>query len=170
MSNEHEERLKQIRERRNALQLRHGDWPYQTVHNSKERAFQQYVLADMDFLLSLLDSQVAVVNPSHDDTHEDDSALYCLTCSQQGYCGMCLRRDDLAPDERERVAIRMRDKSVEIVRAIHEERLRGLRELTEKGEVEHEDAEYERAVLLVLGNVIDAIQSLTLDNGEQEQK
>lgn len=54
-----EERLKQIRERRNALQLRHGDWPCQTVHNSKERAFQQYVLADIDFLLSLLDSQAA---------------------------------------------------------------------------------------------------------------
>lgn len=54
---ETQERLKQIRERRNALQLRHGDWPCQTVHNSRERAFQQYILADIDFLLSLIDSQ-----------------------------------------------------------------------------------------------------------------
>lgn len=49
------ERLQQIRERRNALQLRHGDWPCQTVHNDRERAFQQYVLADIDYLLSLVD-------------------------------------------------------------------------------------------------------------------
>lgn len=54
-TDERDERLKQIRERRNALQLRHGDWPCQTVRNSRERAFQQYVLADIDFLLSLYD-------------------------------------------------------------------------------------------------------------------
>jgi hypothetical protein len=48
---------------------------------------------------------------------------------------------------------------VEKVKAIHEERLKDLHTLTEKGEVEREDAEYERAVLFVLSNVIDSIKS-----------
>ena len=69
----------------------------------------------------------------------------------------------------ERAATRMRQACVEKVRAIHEERLRDLRTLTENGEIEHEDAEYERAVLFVLSNVIDAVKSLTLDQVEEKQ-
>jgi hypothetical protein len=29
--------------------------------------------------------------PPHDDTHESDSALYCLTCETNGRCGLCLQ-------------------------------------------------------------------------------
>jgi len=31
------------------------------------------------------------VIPQHDKTHEMDSTLYCLTCEQNGLCGMCLQ-------------------------------------------------------------------------------
>lgn len=67
-------------------------------------------------------------------------------------------------------ATAMRDACVEKVRTIHEERLRELRRLTGAGDVEQEDAEYERAVLFVLSNVITAIQSLTLDQVKRERQ
>ena len=94
----------------------------------------------------------------------DDYIGYLNACHEEGPETFALAVRDVT----EFAATAMRTACVEKVKTIHQERLRDLRSLTEKGEVEQEDAEYERAVLFVLSNVIDSLKSLPLNQVRPE--
>ena len=135
-SNEGEERLKQIRE---------GLARVRRDPSLANPGFAPPLWDDIEFLLSLIDSQAVsetfvgpCVSCGHNnyDVERGERVQHWVEGRMSVACGCpCARRNSIA-----NTATEMRNKCVEKVREIHEERLRGLRALTEKGEVEQEDA------------------------------
>lgn len=155
-TSEREQRLKMIR-------YRAENYLTGTVH---AETYHQ----DVNLLLSMLDSQAAERVKRRAPYSEECRAAIGEVERRFESENVELCSIEYVHQREDHTATAMRDKCFEKVRAIHEERLRDLRTLVEKGEIEHEDAEYERAVLFVLSNVITAIQSLTLDQVDQEKQ
>lgn len=123
-----------------------------------------------DEVLAFFGASITEEGLLHIDMKQYHAAHLCQEHSFQPWrrneieekCVMCIVRDATS------AATRMREACLAKVKEIHEERLRDLRALTDKGELEHEEADYERAVLFVMGNVVTALSSLTLKGGAGE--